>query len=326
MTITTTSSNIISAQFTQNISDLRKELTRTAEEATTGRWSDLTAHLSGRIGTAMLSKQALDNLTLQRETLNIRAGRLDVAQLSLKTIQDRVQGIDVAMRAAIGIGSQTDQALAARNAEAALGVVFTSLNVRFGERYLFSGDATASQPLVPSSTLLSDLRQLADASATGADFQAALDTYFNTPGGTWQSSIYTGSANTSDPDAVTAVHPALTELIRGLAVMALAAPSTQPAVFTQEPGIVTLAAETTFTGLGSLTSLRSDIGVTQQRIEYQLKTLDIEETIYTSAFNALTARDQYEAASALKQLESSLEASYMLTSRLSSLSLLNYLR
>lgn len=326
MTITTTSSNIISAQFTQNISDLRKELTRTAEEATTGRWSDLTAHLSGRIGTAMLSKQALDNLTLQRETLNIRAGRLDVAQLSLKTIQDRVQGIDVAMRAAIGIGSQTDQALAARNAEAALGVVFTSLNVRFGERYLFSGDATASQPLVQSSTLLSDLRQLADASANSADFQAALDTYFNTPGGAWQSSIYTGSANTSDPDAVTAVHPALTELIRGLAVMALATPSTQPAVFTQEPGIVTLAAETTFNGLGSLTSLRSDIGVTQQRIEYQLKTLDIEETIYTSAFNALTARDQYEAASALKQLESSLEASYMLTSRLSSLSLLNYLR
>lgn len=318
--------NIISAQFTQNISDLRKELMRTAEEATTGRYSDLTAQLSGRIGSAMLSKQALDNLTLQRESLSIRAGRLDVAQLTLQTIQSRVQGIDVAMRSAIGVGSETNQRIAARDAEAALGVAFNVLSARFGERYLFSGDATSTPPLGDPADLLSDIRQLDDASATAADFEAALDTYFNTPGGGWQSSIYAGSANVSDPDSVTATDPALTELIRGLTVMALADPATQPAVFSQDPSIIITAAETTFGGIGSLTSLRSNLGVIQERISNQQKTLDIEETIFTSAFNALTARDQYEAASALKQLESSLEASYMLTSRLSSLSLLNYLR
>ena len=131
MPVTPPGTNIISAQFTQNISDLRKELMRTAEEATTGRYSDLTAQLSGRIGTAMLSKQALDNLTLQRESLNIRAGRLDVAQLSLQTIQNRVQGIDVAMRSA-RCGSETNQRIAAHDAEAALSVTFNVLSARFG--------------------------------------------------------------------------------------------------------------------------------------------------------------------------------------------------
>lgn len=322
----TSVNNVISAQFTQNIADLRKEIARAAEEVTTGRYSDLTAHLSGRIGSAMISKQAVESLTLQRETLTIREGRMDITQLSLKTIHDRVQGIDTRMRAALGVGSETDQDLAARDAEAALDVVFSALNVRFGERYLFSGDATATLPMGSPETLLNDIRALADAAANPADFQTSLDTYFNTPGGGWLTSIYNGSLTNSDPDAVTANNPAIVELVRGLAVMALARPATQPAVFNVDTSTINTAAELTYIGIGSLTNLRGDLGVIQERLETEKKTLDIEETIFTSAYNALSARDPYEAASALKQLEASLEASYMLTSRLSSLSLLNFLR
>ena len=54
--------------------------------------------------------------------------------------------------------------------------------------------------------------------------------------------------------------------------------------------------------------------------------LNLEETTLTSFFNQMTARDQYEAASELTQLQTSLEASYTLTARLSNLSLLNYMR
>jgi len=41
--------------------------------------------------------------------------------------------------------------------------------------------------------------------------------------------------------------------------------------------------------------------------------------------NDLTARDQYEAATELQSLQTTLEASYLITARLSQLSLLNYL-
>lgn len=318
--------SLISAQFTQNITDLRQNIARTAEEATTGRYSDLAAHLSGRVGTAMLSQKALDDIGFQREQLGQREARLDVTQRSLTLIHDRALGIDISMQQALGAGNLANQGLAARDAKAALSDVFSALNVRFGERYLFAGDATATQPLPNPDDLLTDIRQIAGAAADPAAFATALDTYFNTPGGGWQQDIYGGTATASDPDAVTAGNPALVQLISNLAVLAISDPADSPALIAQNPDLVDTAARGLSSGLTALTNLRADRGVVQEQLSVQKESLDIEETIFTSAFNALTARDQYEAAGALKDLESSLEASYLLTSRLASLSLLNYLR
>lgn len=319
--------SLISAQFTQNIADLRQSIARTAEEATTGRYSDLTAHLSGRIGSAMLSQKAVDAISFQREQLSQREVRLDITQSNLALIHERSVGVGVSMRIALGSGDFVSQGLAARDAEAALGNIFGALNVRYGERYLFAGDATATQPLPSPADLLSQLRTIADGAATPADFASAIDTYFNDPAGGWQQSIYRGTDTASDPDAVTASNPAILEIISGLAVMALADPIDNPPVLLSlNPDLVDAAADRVSSGTVTLTNVRSELGVKQEQIRTDQKLLDIEETIVTTAFNSLTSRDQYEAASALKILESNLEASYLLTSRLASLSLLNFLR
>ena len=52
---------------------------------------------------------------------------------------------------------------------------------------------------------------------------------------------------------------------------------------------------------------------------------DLEETLLNQAFTDLVGKDQFEAAAQLRELEANLEASYLLTSRLSNLSLLNFL-
>jgi flagellar hook-associated protein 3 FlgL len=109
--------------------------------------------------------------------------------------------------------------------------------------------------------------------------------------------------------------------------MALADPIDNPPVLLSlNPDLVDAAADRVSSGTVTLTNVRSELGVKQEQIRTDQKLLDIEETIVTTAFNSLTSRDQYEAASALKILESNLEASYLLTSRLASLSLLNFLR
>jgi flagellar hook-associated protein 3 FlgL len=204
--------------------------------------------------------------------------------------------------------------------------MFSALNVRFGERFLFAGDATATQPFPAPDDLLSDIQQLATTATDATSFEAALDTYFNTPGGGWQQSVYGGTLTSSDPDAVSGNDPALVELVRALSVMAISDPASSPSLLSQNPGIAETAASRLSSGLTALTNLRSDKGVIQEAIDAQKESLDIEETIFTSAFNALTGRDQYEAAAALQELETTLEASYTLTSRLASLSLLNFLR
>jgi len=318
--------SLISAHFTQNITEIRQNIARTAEEATTGRHSDLAAHLSGRVGTAMISQKALEDIGFQREQLSQREARLDVAQRSMTFVHDRALGIDIKMQQSIGFGDLVGQGLAARDAKAALTDAFSALNVRFGERYLFAGDATATQPFPNPDELLADIRQIADASASPAVFTASLETYFNTPGGGWQQNVYGGTATASDPEGVTGADPALVAVISSLAVLALADPADSPVLISQNPDLVLTAAQQLTSGLTSLTSLRGDRGVAQEQITMRQESLDIEETIFTSAFNALTARDQFEAASALKTLESTLEASYLLTSRLANLSLLNFLR
>ena len=111
--------SLISAQFTQNIAELRQSIAQTAEEATTGRYSDLTAHLSGRIGSAMLSQKAVDDIAFQRELLSQREVRLDITQNNLSLINERSTGVGVSMRIALGSGDLVSQGLAARDAKAA---------------------------------------------------------------------------------------------------------------------------------------------------------------------------------------------------------------
>lgn len=326
MRITPPPSNLISAQFGSAIAALRENISKTAQEATTGRYADLTSQLSGRIGSAMLSQKAVEDIEFRREQLNLRESRLDVTQLSMGLIHDRLLGLDLSMQEAVANGDGLSQGLVARDAKAALEDVFNYLNVRFDERYLFAGDATATQPLGSPDTLLADIRNLADTALNSGDFAASLETYFNTPAGGWQTSILRSSPGTLEADGVTANDPALVELISALVVMALSDPENRPALLEADPDIILSGSQRLSSGLTALTNVRADRGVIQELIEIEKKSLDVEEIIFTTTFNNLSARDQFEAASALKQLETTLEASYLLTSRLSSLSLLNFLR
>lgn len=319
-------SNLVSLQFTQKVAELRERTRIVAEEAVTGRQVDVTKHLRGSIGQAMLGQKALDDIHTQRGVLNLRASRLDMVQLSLSNIHDNTVGLDARMLTALGNGDTVGRDLVARDAASALTGVFSALNVRYGDRFLFSGDATASAPLASPAALLADIRQIAATATSQADFEAQLDTYFNDPAGGWQTSIYAGTPTSSDPDGVTGADPALTELISGLAVLAISGSDENLTLFEQEPGIIQSGALRVGTGHVAVVHLRSDLGVKQEQIGLGLRNLDTEETVLTAVFNDLTGRDQYHAASELKLLEASLEASYMLTSRLSSLTLLNYLR
>ncbi|MCI4643372.1 MAG: hypothetical protein MRY64_01140 [Hyphomonadaceae bacterium] len=316
----------LAAKLSQSTADLREQIQTTSQEAVTGRHSDLTAHLSGKIGGAMLSQKALDGIEQERGQYTLRSSRLDVVQRSLTVINDSLDGLDVQMLAALGQNDRVGQTSVARDARAALETAFLTLNARHGERFLFSGDATSTVPMGSVDDLLSDIGQLATNAATPADFEAALETYFNDPAGGWQQNIYNGTPASSDPDAVTAADPAITQLVSGLAVLALGHPGEGVPAISDTPDTLKAAALQVSSGKASLTDLRAERGLAQNQISRALETLDMEETVLNAAFNQMTARDQYEAASELKILEGNLEASYLLTTRLANLSLLNYLR
>ena len=319
------SSGLMTATLGQHISDLRAQIGKTSTEATTGRYEDLTLHLSGRIGKAMLGQKALTDLATDREVLSLRGSRLSLAQSSLTRIQDSTTGIAARMLSAAAGNHENDISIASRDAKAALSSTMSALNARYGERFLFSGDATASFPFGNPAELLSELEQIAQTSVDSNDFKTQIDDYFASPTGGWQQNIYRGSTITSDPEGVNANHDAIRSVVRNLAVLAIAGPDSSLATLDGYENLVEQTALGLSTSEAAITNLRADLGVFEERIAAELTSLDSEETILTASFNQLTARDQYEAASELQSLQTTLEASYLITARLSQLSLLNYL-
>jgi len=177
------SSGLMTASLGQHISELRTQIGKTSTEATTGRYEDLTLHLSGRIGKAMLGQKALADISTDREVLNLRASRLSLIQTSLGTVQESSSGIAANMLSAIGGEHETDVGIAARDAKAALSASLSSLNARYGDRFLFAGDATSTLPFSDQSALLADIELIADSATDSADFATQLDDYFTSPTG-----------------------------------------------------------------------------------------------------------------------------------------------
>ena len=316
----------LSSGLSETIVRLRERMDTTSEEAVTGRYKDMTAHLSGRIGQAMLGQKAIDDVANERTQLTLKETRLDIIQQSLTAIDDNIGQLGVRMKAALGSEDFTARESVVRDAKAALESTFSVLNTRLGERYLFSGDATNTKPYGDVDTLLDDVRSMAASATDAADFATQMDAYFNTPGSGWQANVYAGTATASDPAAVTGTDPEITKTMWGLAVLSLAGSDETLALFNGKSDALIQAADTLAEGQAALTNSRAERGILQAQIESAKSALDVEETVLTQSFNQMTARDQYEAASEFTQLETSLEASYTLTARLANLSLLNFMR
>lgn len=323
---TSLANSIISASLQTAISDLRTKVGDVSQEAVTGFYKDLTVQLNGDIGQAQLLQKSLDDIELDRELLTIRQTRVNVAQSRLTDIDTATRSIANDVRVAVSLENNFSLQVASEEANTILEGMFTSLSVRIGQRFLFSGDTTDQPPLADASTLLSDIRTIADNATDAADFEAQLDTYFDDPAGGFNTNIYLGSDTNSDPDAITASDPALKTIMRGLATLALAHPNSGAALINSSDAMITKGADYVDAGFTQLTLTQAEIGRIDSQIEKDLDNLSSDKVIIAASFTQLTVRDQYEAASELKLLENNLEAAYLLTSRLSSLNLLNYIR
>lgn len=318
--------SFLSTALSNSISELRTQIADRAQEATTGRQADLISHLNGRIDHALLGDKALKENEDDQARIELRKIRLSLSENAMGSIRDLTEGLSLEMQSAIGIVDVERQQTVATQAREALSEVLSRLNVRHGERYLFSGDATATAPFLDADALLSDLQAIAAGAVDEADFAAQVQTYFDDPAGGFQTSFYQGTQTASDGDAVLSNQGAFADMFMGLAIMALSAPGTAlPFAATGTPAMDNALARLE-RGRTLLVDVESGIGIRQDSLQSELDLLGREKLLLTSSFQDLTGKDQYEAATQLKELEANLEASYLLTSRLSNLSLLNYLR
>lgn len=323
-------------QRNRTTSRIKARIDIVAKEAVTGRRSDLTEATNGRVGSAHLMRKALNDLEQGTRINSLTTTRLELLNQGISGMRNAMNGIDTRALITLNSNGSTGVGGIAEEAEANLRSSMSALSVKHGSRNLLSGNATDAAPFAGPEALLDDIRNIMTTAGGPADIQAALDTYFNDPAGGFQTNIYTGGTDAAPPMRVgngekididiRGDDNAIKDALRGLAVMATAQDSgfdigTQEFSNIFQGGISSAAS-----GTSALIELEGKLGVFSETLEKANTRNNFESASLTAAYQTITGRDQFEAAAELKQLEVQLESSYIITSRLSDLSLTNYLR
>lgn len=315
----------------ETITALKNRMDIVSTEAVTGRRADQTLAADGLIGDVHLLQKSLNDLDQAGRIQALVNTRLDLATLGVSGSRAALNDIDI--RATIALeGGASGLEIIKEEAAANLSSVFTALNANHAGRYLFSGDAVGTPPFGDPQNLLDDVKSIMEAHTDPAALDAALDDYFDNPAGEFRSNIYKGSQ--TSPEAISlgngqtinigmrADDESFRDTIRGLAVMATAesfAGNDFDTVFKQGIGEVS-------NGKTLLIEAEGWLGIQAETMAKAEERRSTERASLTNVFNAIVGRDQFEAAGELKTLEVQIQSAFVLTARLSELSLTNYLR
>ena len=316
--------------------DIKARLDIAAQEAVTGQRADLTKATNGRVGNAHLLNKALNDIEQSTRINSLSSTRIDLISQGISGARAALDGIDTKAIIALNTTSSPGIDTIADEADANLRSVLTALYVKHGTRSLFSGDAPDQAPYAGADALLDDIRNIVTTAGSPTDIETALNTYFDDPAGGFQTNIYTGGTGQSSPlhigngqtiDLdVRGDNDSIKDVLRGLAVLATAQDAgyaTESAEFSDiyNSGITAIS-----TGTTELITLEANLGIYSETLRKADDRNQFEAQSLTAAYQAITGRDQFEAVAELTQLEVQLEGSYIITARLSDLTLTNFLR
>lgn len=326
-------SPFLTPSLLRQTSVLREELNIAVNEQISGKISDLTAHLKGDYAALSGMDSQISRLQGHR-IMTAEVGLMaEMMQSALDVINSETDSL--LSRLTVASASQTSQQLGALTSDAAaiFDNIISVLNSRTSDRALFSGDASALSPLPPSDEILTAIRPALAGVTTAEDLMQAVQDWFDTPsgfeslylGGEARSAVAIGEEQ-SVALGITALDSGLRGTLAGIASLALI-----------NAGYVQISNDEKFASLNvatqKLTSssderfhMTSKLGVVQERIEKTQSRNESNLAALQLARASLVEVDPYETAIRLKDLETKLDTFYTILSRLSNLSLVNYLR
>lgn len=313
--------------------NLKSRAAQARTEMVTWKIADLKSALGSKVGDVQLLRKTIDEVKARQDAATRALGRAQTAQLALSKSTEGGEALGAELLSAVGQNNEPNISIAAKQAELQLEAAISAFNTRYEGRSLFAGDAATEPALASPETLLNDIRAIFAGAADNAQLQNDLDTYFNDPAGGFATTIYTGgagdAARTEIADGELVGYSAkadeqpVRDLLRSLATIVVAHEETG---FADRDLAFTEAAGDLIQASSDMVGIRARIGASEERIAAADERLEAEATALSLAYNEHTARDPEEAATLLEQLEAQLDASYLMTARISSLSLANYLR
>jgi flagellar hook-associated protein 3 FlgL len=209
------------------------------------------------------------------------------------------------------------------------------LNTKVAGRFLFSGTSGQERPFADPNTILTALEASLPPSVSVNDIQDHVNTWFASGGGFDTIAYVGGDAATSGVNLgngisvrpeLSGAEQAFRDSLAGLALGALGETLAPTLSAAQRRTLLSLSSTALFGAEASRVGLQARIGATEARVDTAKLQAEVEATTLQIARSELLAADPYETATALEAATQRLDALYMVTARLSRLSLTEYLR
>ena len=337
MTYISTSS--LTSPLRSSILQAQSALTQAQTEVSSGTYADIGLQLGGGTGQLLSLRSNVDSLNTYTQTNAVASTRLSATDTALTSMLSTAQSLSATLTSAQSAGTPTT-GLAA-TAQGALEGFIGQLNTSAGGQFVFGGTATQTTPI-------------ADSTATSSAAASAFQQYLTTNGldastltsdqmksflsSSSFTALFSGSAwsAASSQTMSTKIAPGQTATTSVSAnqgtFQTVAQGYTMLAEFTGDnmsadakAAVVSTAANLVSTGIAGLTNVQAGVGVTQSAISQANTQIGAQTTLLSLSASNLDSVDPYALSSQVTQLQTQLEASYSLTSRLQQLSLVNYL-
>ncbi|QUJ76312.1 flagellar hook protein [Sulfitobacter albidus] len=313
---------------------LKNDLQSLTLELTTGQVADIRGAVTGK--TAYINDISRSLKTLDAyEFANREAGEFaGTVQRAL----DRVSTISTDFTATLMTGTNAGFSNAAGRiapeAATALQSIVGALNSNIAGRAVFSGTGVDQLPLVDADTISDAVRTVVAGAGTVDDMIAAAEAWFDDPAG-FATVAYRGTDSNLAPVAVSetvsaqfnirADDPALRDTLRVIALAALADDPTLGLTDAQQAELYQKSLEPLLAAQGGVIDLQATTGFTEGQIEAERVRNGTERTSLEMARATILSKDPYDTATELEQVQFQLQSLYTMTSRMSALSLVNFL-
>lgn len=340
------STNSIQTTLLQTMAKAQNDLAKANKEVTTGLHADLGVALGASTSRSLDLSRDMLRIESQMTTNSIAEQRLDSSEEALAQLADLSQNV---LDSLVGLSDSSSTLDVARASITSALDAFTDIaNSSVSGEYLFSGTDSDVKPLravTDENSLLSiavqdELDAFMGAPGSSAsqmnstqmkDFLAQLEVKFNDDT-FWSTNVSQASdANMTTRISATEVVDSSTNAnsqgFRSFVFASVVSSKFLSGDVPEETRSVVSKSATASIGkaISGLNDQRSNIGLSTERVSKATQSLSDQKVIIETHLNELQGIDVYEASTKVTALQTLLEASYKLTSRIQQLSLVNYL-
>lgn len=324
-----------SNRLMRDVSRAKENLDRYAAELSSGVSSNLTSKLKGDFSPLAGIENGLARAESYMSTIEEYRLLVEAQQSVIQNIRDIADVSDTLLT----LTETTDSTLlatAGNDAVARFSAVVGALNTQVGGRTVFAGIDTNRPALADAEVILQAIEnELALAAATTAsDVDTIVSGWFDTGGG-FETLGYQGgsqasyqirlSDNESGTPLQTAQSYAIRDQLAGLAKAALIGRDILSGNLEERGNLARISGENLIASDDNLVRLQASIGTTEAQIQRATVEVESQSESLEITRASIVETDPYEVAIKLQNSEVQLQTIYTLTSRLSNLSLVNFI-